>query len=190
VAAPATSLLCKRILTPGSCLLIPNPLMHLRPPHPLTQPNPRTHTTRHHHRGEVRCLGCTSLDKFRKFIEKDPGLERRFQQVGARAVLRLCVCAVFVCVVSVRVLLHSCVCGGWLVGCARVWQGVGKRGAAWRAEGGRSAFSLWCRWRAHQHAPNAPLSFQWLLVPSPSQIPVEPPSLSETISILRGLRHK
>ncbi|KIY96991.1 Chaperone protein clpB 1 [Monoraphidium neglectum] len=32
-------------------------------------------------RGEVRCLGCTSLDKYRKFIEKDPGLERRFQQV-------------------------------------------------------------------------------------------------------------
>jgi ATP-dependent Clp protease ATP-binding subunit ClpB len=33
-------------------------------------------------RGEVRCIGCTSLDKYRKFIEKDPGLERRFQQVG------------------------------------------------------------------------------------------------------------
>lgn len=32
-------------------------------------------------RGEVRCIGCTTLDKFRKFIEKDPGLERRFQQV-------------------------------------------------------------------------------------------------------------
>jgi hypothetical protein len=35
-------------------------------------------------RGEVRCLGCTSLDKYRKFIEKDPGLERRFQQVGGK----------------------------------------------------------------------------------------------------------
>lgn len=35
----------------------------------------------YHCRGEVRCLGCTSLDKYRKFIEKDPGLERRFQQV-------------------------------------------------------------------------------------------------------------
>lgn len=29
-------------------------------------------------RGELRCIGCTSLDKFRKFIEKDPALERRF----------------------------------------------------------------------------------------------------------------
>ncbi len=33
-------------------------------------------------RGELRCIGATTQDKFRKFIEKDPGLERRFQQVG------------------------------------------------------------------------------------------------------------
>jgi ATP-dependent Clp protease ATP-binding subunit ClpB len=32
-------------------------------------------------RGELRCIGCTTMDKFRKFIEKDPALERRFQQV-------------------------------------------------------------------------------------------------------------
>lgn len=38
----------------------------------------------------MRCLGCTSMDKFRKFIEKDPGLERRFQQVGAGADIRHC----------------------------------------------------------------------------------------------------
>eukprot|EP00798_Chlamydomonas_sp_ICE-L_P001903 gene1903-33317_t len=31
-------------------------------------------------RGELRCIGATTQDKFRKFIEKDPGLERRFQQ--------------------------------------------------------------------------------------------------------------
>lgn len=30
-------------------------------------------------RGELRCIGCTSLDKFRKFIEKDPALERRWE---------------------------------------------------------------------------------------------------------------
>ena len=42
-------------------------------------------------RGEVRCLGCTSLDKYRKFIEKDPGLERRFQQVGGVRV-GVCTC--------------------------------------------------------------------------------------------------
>ncbi|KAF8056728.1 clpB2 [Scenedesmus sp. PABB004] len=36
-------------------------------------------------RGEVRVLGCTSADKYRKFIEKDPGLERRFQTVAVGA---------------------------------------------------------------------------------------------------------
>lgn len=34
-------------------------------------------------RGELRCIGCTTLDKFRKFLEKDPGLERRFQQASS-----------------------------------------------------------------------------------------------------------
>ncbi|KAF5842390.1 P-loop containing nucleoside triphosphate hydrolase protein, partial [Dunaliella salina] len=33
-------------------------------------------------RGELRCIGATSPDKFKKFIEKDPALERRFQQVN------------------------------------------------------------------------------------------------------------
>jgi ATP-dependent Clp protease ATP-binding subunit ClpB len=33
-------------------------------------------------RGQLRCLGCSSPDKFKKTIEKDPGLERRFQLVG------------------------------------------------------------------------------------------------------------
>ena len=32
-------------------------------------------------RGELRCIGATTLDEFRKNIEKDPALERRFQQV-------------------------------------------------------------------------------------------------------------
>eukprot|EP00884_Botryococcus_braunii_P017669 jgi/Botrbrau1/4586/Bobra.60_2s0072.1 len=32
-------------------------------------------------RGELRCLGATTLDEYRKYIEKDPALERRFQQV-------------------------------------------------------------------------------------------------------------
>lgn len=36
-------------------------------------------------RGEVRVVGCTSQDKYRKFIEKDPGLERRFQTVTVDA---------------------------------------------------------------------------------------------------------
>ncbi len=32
-------------------------------------------------RGELRCLGATTLDEYRKYIEKDPALERRFQPV-------------------------------------------------------------------------------------------------------------
>ncbi|NJN63339.1 MAG: ATP-dependent chaperone ClpB, partial [Coleofasciculaceae cyanobacterium RL_1_1] len=32
-------------------------------------------------RGELRCIGATTIDEYRKHIEKDPALERRFQQV-------------------------------------------------------------------------------------------------------------
>ncbi|KAL9323493.1 hypothetical protein ACSQ67_008350 [Phaseolus vulgaris] len=31
--------------------------------------------------GELRCIGATTLDEYQKYIEKDPALERRFQQV-------------------------------------------------------------------------------------------------------------
>ncbi len=34
-------------------------------------------------RGELRCVGATTLDEYRKYIEKDAALERRFQQVYA-----------------------------------------------------------------------------------------------------------
>ena len=34
-------------------------------------------------RGELRCIGATTLDEYRKHIEKDPALERRFQPVFA-----------------------------------------------------------------------------------------------------------
>jgi len=33
-------------------------------------------------RGELRCIGATTLDEYRKYIEKDAALERRFQQVS------------------------------------------------------------------------------------------------------------
>jgi ATP-dependent Clp protease ATP-binding subunit ClpB len=47
-------------------------------------------------RGELRMIGATTLDEYRKHVEKDPALERRFQQVfvdepspeGALAILR------------------------------------------------------------------------------------------------------
>lgn len=32
-------------------------------------------------RGEIRCIGATTLQEYRKFIEKDPAIERRFQMV-------------------------------------------------------------------------------------------------------------
>merc|ERR1719336_3138787 len=33
-------------------------------------------------RGELQCIGATTLDEYRKYIEKDPALERRFQPVS------------------------------------------------------------------------------------------------------------
>ena len=32
-------------------------------------------------RGELQCIGATTLDEYRQFIEKDGALERRFQKV-------------------------------------------------------------------------------------------------------------
>lgn len=32
-------------------------------------------------RGEIQCIGATTLDEYRKYIEKDNALERRFQQI-------------------------------------------------------------------------------------------------------------
>lgn len=35
-------------------------------------------------RGELRCIGATTLTEYRKYVEKDPAFERRFQQVQVR----------------------------------------------------------------------------------------------------------
>ena len=32
-------------------------------------------------KGEIQCIGATTLDEYRQFIEKDGALERRFQKV-------------------------------------------------------------------------------------------------------------
>src|SRR5690625_6888109 len=32
-------------------------------------------------RGELHCIGATTLDEYRQYIEKDAALERRFQRV-------------------------------------------------------------------------------------------------------------
>ena len=33
-------------------------------------------------RGEIKCIGATTIDEYRKHIEKDAALERRFQTVN------------------------------------------------------------------------------------------------------------
>src|SRR5438045_9028866 len=32
-------------------------------------------------RGEIQCIGATTLDEYRKYIEKDAALARRFQEI-------------------------------------------------------------------------------------------------------------
>ena len=32
-------------------------------------------------RGQLRCIGATTLEEYRKYVEKDAAFERRFQQV-------------------------------------------------------------------------------------------------------------
>ena len=39
-------------------------------------------------RGELQCIGATTLAEYRKFIEKDGALDRRFQSVKVEAPLR------------------------------------------------------------------------------------------------------
>ena len=34
------------------------------------------------HVGELHCIGATTFDEYREYIEKDPALERRFQKVN------------------------------------------------------------------------------------------------------------
>lgn len=33
-------------------------------------------------RGQLRCIGATTLEEYRKYVEKDAAFERRFQQVN------------------------------------------------------------------------------------------------------------
>ena len=40
-------------------------------------------------RGELRAVGATTLDEYRKHIEKDAALERRFQPVSSSSYARL-----------------------------------------------------------------------------------------------------
>ena len=33
-------------------------------------------------RGQLRCIGATTLEEYRKYVEKDAAFEQRFQQVS------------------------------------------------------------------------------------------------------------
>src|SRR5207244_13603048 len=50
-----------------------------RPPHPF--PTRRSSDLPMLARGELHCIGATTLDEYRKHVEKDAALERRFQPV-------------------------------------------------------------------------------------------------------------
>ncbi|MGC9008987.1 MAG: AAA family ATPase, partial [Halothiobacillaceae bacterium] len=39
-------------------------------------------------RGEIQCIGATTLDEYRKYIEKDSALDRRFQVVMVEPILK------------------------------------------------------------------------------------------------------
>ena len=58
-------------------------------------------------RGELQCLGATTLDEYRKHIEKDPALERRFQPVQVQYQL-VDVAHVPWCLAALAGLIESC----------------------------------------------------------------------------------
>lgn len=45
-------------------------------------------------RGELRCIGATTLSEYRQHMEKDAAFERRFQQVGFKSCTLFCQCPV------------------------------------------------------------------------------------------------
>ena len=47
----------------------------------LAAPRPCTACLLYTSRGDLHCIGATTLDEYRKYIEKDAALERRFQPV-------------------------------------------------------------------------------------------------------------
>ena len=60
--------------------------LHRRAAHPGRGRSGRARSTRRRSkpalaRGEIQCIGATTLDEYRKYIEKDGALERRFQTI-------------------------------------------------------------------------------------------------------------
>lgn len=72
----AIALVCPR-RTPANA----HTLLTHAPPHPQGAMDASNLLKPMLSRGELRCIGATTLDEYRKYIEKDPALERRFQQV-------------------------------------------------------------------------------------------------------------
>ena len=58
-------------------------------------------------RGQLRCIGATTLEEYRKYVEKDAAFERRFQQVCIIIILyeyNVCLCYIVVQVHNVKCL--------------------------------------------------------------------------------------
>src|SRR3546814_12387181 len=49
-------------------------------------------------RGELHCIGATTLDEYKQYVEKDPALQRRFQPVFIAAPRAEALCVVEACV--------------------------------------------------------------------------------------------
>ena len=112
-------------------------------------------------RGQLRCIGATTLDEYRKHIEKDPALERRFQQVTFRRLP----------VTTLTERRHGQANGVALETC---WL-VCMNGTV------AAAYAL--------APPFVSSEFEYPLGRA-SQVYVKEPSVAETVSILRGLRER
>lgn len=81
-------------------------------------------------RGQLRCMGATTLGEYRKYIEKDPALARRFQEVCppvfARVHTSVCVCVLaLACARVPAVRMHGCEGARVCVrerDCGRLWR--------------------------------------------------------------------
>jgi hypothetical protein len=118
-------------------------------------------------RGELRCIGATTLDEYRKYIEKDPALERRFQQVR-----------MFVYVRFPPAVTQGLPCQGFF------W---GERQFKHATQTADKKCCCCCWWL---HFAIVPCMTCSVFVINATQVYVDQPTVAQTVSILRGLRER